>query len=402
LEGLNVGTVPGLSPKKEPMRSRGVAAVLTALVVLVAAGLGANPPAIQWQRTFTGCRAADARWVEVTADQGFIIAGSTVTTGSTPLEGVFAVMLLRLNSQGDSVWVRYFHSTALFTVGHSVRQTPDGGFVVAGLVYDTTTTLDGCFAFLIRTDSLGNELWRQYYGDLVTDGFVVSLTDDGGYVLSGIGAASDSTTMVFKLDSVGQVQWQRRYLPGYFKTEQTVPIEQTSDRGYIVGNRTSLLKLDSLGDVQWQRSYPGAERVWSVRETPDSGFIATGEGAYGTDPVFRDSVKFFLLKTDRHGNQTWLRDLYGGRVRAGRCVELTSDGGYVAAGGTDPLSGLFGLVIRTDSAGTVLWTKKLASRSGAYSVRQLADGGYVVVGRSTDIPPTGQKLTVWRLAADSE
>ena len=376
--------------------------VMVALTALAAAAFGANPPAIQWQRTFTGYRGAEARWVEVTADQGFIIAGSTDTTGSTLLKRVYAVMLLKLNSQGDLVWVRYF-PTLGFSVAHSVRQTPDRGFVVAGqTMYDMNLNLRGGFTFLIRTDSLGNELWRQYYRDKLTTGFVVSLTDDGGYVLSAFDPGSDSTIMVFKLDSVGQVQWQRRYLPGYFKTEQTVPIEQTSDRGFIVGTRTSLLKLDSLGNVQWQHGYPGAERIWSVRETPDSGFIATGEGAYGTDPVFRDSVKFFLLKTDRHGNQTWLRDLYGGRVRAGRCVELTSDGGYIAAGGTCPISGLFGLVIRADSTGTVLWTKSLAARSGAYSVRQLADGGYIVVGWSSDASLEGLKLTVWRLAPDSK
>ena len=66
--------------------------------------------------------------------------------------------------------------------GHSVQQTTDGGYVIAGDTF-VGTKVDG---LLIKTDSNGEKEWSITYGGLYTDITVhVQQTNDGGYILTG-------------------------------------------------------------------------------------------------------------------------------------------------------------------------------------------------------------------------
>ena len=132
-----------------------------------------------WTRTYGGSSGDMGFDVQQTSDGGFIIAGGTVSYGA----GGFDVYLIKTGETGDTLWTRTFGDSDC-EEGYSVQQTADGGYIIAGF-----TQSHGAIAndvYLIKTDDLGNEEWHQTFGGGNTDnGHSVYQTVDGGYIVAG-------------------------------------------------------------------------------------------------------------------------------------------------------------------------------------------------------------------------
>ena len=96
-----------------------------------------------WERTFGGTGYDYAYSVQQTADGGFVLAGSTDSLAQAVLTPTLSARMRRGTSYGRRP------SAVPPTAAHSVQQTADGGFVLAG------------GAWLIRTDAQGNTLWEK-------------------------------------------------------------------------------------------------------------------------------------------------------------------------------------------------------------------------------------------------
>lgn len=130
-----------------------------------------------------------------------------------------------------------------------------------------------------------------------------------GYTASGAYGGSDA--WVLKLDSDGNIQWQKTY--GGTSDDQANSIQQTPDGGYIVGGFTSsywnqydpynkawVLKLDSNGNIEWQKTYGGCNfqgRANSIQQTSDGGYAVAGTTDFGGGPG-----DVWVLKLDSNGN----------------------------------------------------------------------------------------------------
>jgi len=98
-----------------------------------------NPDgSVNWQHSF-GDPGSAFYSVTGTSDNGIVLTGFTDSH----------MWLMRLDHDGNLVWSReHYESSA----GYSVRQTFDGGFIIAGSV-----EMDGTYyAWLVKTDSEGN------------------------------------------------------------------------------------------------------------------------------------------------------------------------------------------------------------------------------------------------------
>jgi len=133
----------------------------------------------QWSRTYGGAGAEGAHAALQTADGGYVLAGGTWSFGA----GGADVWLVRTDADGNELWARTFGGTG-DDLGFAVDQTEDGGFIVAG-----TTTSSGEGAedlWLVRTDADGNELWNRTFGGPGRDeAYGVRQTRDGGFVATG-------------------------------------------------------------------------------------------------------------------------------------------------------------------------------------------------------------------------
>jgi len=142
----------------------------------------------------------------------------------------------------------------------------------------------------------GYSLWARVYGGQGDDFGTFKRTSDGGYIIAGQTlsfGAGGGDLLVMKLDSNGNIQWQKTY--GGPGQDLAYDVEETQDGGYIVGGGTGsfgaggwdmwILKLDSHGNVQWQKTYGGwgvgidglnAEYVDNLLQTSDGGYIVVG------------------------------------------------------------------------------------------------------------------------------
>jgi len=132
-----------------------------------------------WTRTYGGDQ-RDYGWeVVVTPDGGFAVAAQTASFGA----GRDDVYLVKTDASGDSLWTRTYGGSSL-DYGFSLQHTSDGGYVVAGFTYSFGA--GGYDLYVVKTDANGNTLWTRTYGGSGYDyARSVRQTTDGGYIVAG-------------------------------------------------------------------------------------------------------------------------------------------------------------------------------------------------------------------------
>jgi len=310
-----------------------------------------------WSRFYGGSQTYDGRCVRQTYEGGFIIAGGTWVSNRRSYD----VLLIKTNSQGDTLWTKTYGDTGM-DYGWSVQQSRDSGYVIVG---ETSSRGAGRGdVFLIKTDWRGDTLWTRAYGGAMQDrGFSVWQTWDGGYILVGDTRSFGDTlgdVYVIRTNPQGDTLWTKQL--GGNRPDGATSIQQTRDGGYILTGGTEsfakwrdavyLVKLDSLGNVLWQRTYDGydSERGSSVRQTADDGYIIAGStSSYGAG-----MFDIYLLRTDSLGDTTWTRTYGGDYEDEGTSVSLAGDGGYIISGVTNSFGagGFDFYVVKTDPYGS--------------------------------------------------
>ncbi|MEO0080785.1 MAG: FlgD immunoglobulin-like domain containing protein [candidate division WOR-3 bacterium] len=323
--------------------------------------------------------------VEQTADGGYIVGGH-VQTGDS-LHCTYNMILLRTDSLGDTLWKALYQD---WRMGYECLMA-DGGCIIVGDTFDND---NGHVVVAAKVDSTGKELWRNkfFISASVSTGAAAS-TADGGVIVTGIFEDACGTHLgLEKVDSRGELSWFRTYpVPG---EEASVgkSVVQTSDGGYIVSGLLRdttdtlymyLVKTDSLGETLWTKVRNRWNRYqfadgMSIRQTDDGGYIITGS----TQDTAQQDGGPMLMKTDYLGEIQWLRVCGGNGIWA-HCVRQTWDKGYVIAGPGGPRRAA--CLIRTDSLGDTLWTRSFRppftlGTVSAFWVEQTADRGYVLTG----------------------
>jgi hypothetical protein len=302
----------------------------------------------RWERTYGGTDADAGYSVQQTQDTGCIVAGYTYSFGNSG-----QVYLIKTDATGDTLWTRTYGGTGS-DAGESVRQTTDGGYIVAGY---TNSFGYGWQVYLIKTNASGDTLWTKTYGGTDADaGYSVQQTTDGGYIVAGYTASFGN------------------------------------------GNQVYLIKTNTSGDSLWTQTYGGANTEWgySIQQTSDTGYVVAG-----LTTSFGNGYQVYLIKTNASGDTLWTKTYGGTSDDEGYSVQQTSDGGYIIAGYTNSFGyGWQVYLIKTNASGDTLWTKTYggASWDRGYLVQQTSDEGYVLVGETTSF---GNGVQVYLIKTDA-
>ncbi len=133
-----------------------------------------------WTRTYGGSSVDRAYYIQQTADAGYIITGSTHSFGA----GNYDVWLIKTNASGDTLWTRTYGGRGE-DCGNAVQQTDDKGYILSG--YTSSFPAGIRDAWLIKTDDAsGDIIWTKTFGGGDHDaGYDVRQTPDGGYIIAG-------------------------------------------------------------------------------------------------------------------------------------------------------------------------------------------------------------------------
>jgi Secretion system C-terminal sorting domain len=419
---------------------------IVCLITISLAGVYAQTPAIEWQRTIGGDSQDAIFSAAQTTDGGYILGGyssSGISGEKTDTSrGYEDYWVVKLNSTGIIEWDKTYggDSTDYLQV---VLQTAEGGYMLGGYTYSSNTgdksdPAKGSWdTWLIKIDPAGNIEWDKSYGGDEKDGLVsMKQTSDGGYLfwaVSKTNANGDKTEIsrglsdywIVKIDSLGTIEWEKTI--GSTNMDHILSLDETSDGGYLLagfsmsgtgGEKTQasfgfwdfwIVKLDALLNVEWDKSFGGtsSEHIMSAKQLSNGnyligGFSSSGASGNKVEPT-RGIYDYWILEIDALGNKNWEK-AYGGssaeEMRAG--ISITSSGDYILGGfsqsdiggeKTDSTRGADDYwLIKTDLNGDIIWDKTIGG-SGTeflYSVTPTTDNGYLVAGWS-DSPISGEK-----------
>jgi hypothetical protein len=365
---------------------RPLAAVALASALLLT-GCGKDDPTrprlpAGWAKSYSTDVYSAGMAVKQTADGGYIVAG-----WAGPAVDDVDVLLLKTDAAGDSLWARTF-AAPNWAAGVSVLQTAEGGYVVLADYHGNS----GEF-WLIRTDPYGGMVWNQFkgYGDRDEVPSEVQQTADGGYILIGTThlGGGDYDSWLVKIGPGGETHWNQT--KGFSDRQETgVSVQQTSDLGYIMlgttygggsGHRDGwLVKTYANGNTHWYETFPFGFAVSShtIRKTADGAYVGMAD-----IDITGDRQAIVIFTCDESGNGGWAKTNDGSGDFWGGEVQQTADGGFMVAGTNRPAAGSPSdfCLIKFDQAGETLWTRTFDAgddecRAGA----QTADGGYILCG----------------------
>ena len=247
---------------------------------------------------------------------------------------------------------------------------------------------------MVKTDSYGDEQWNKTYGGSKRDNEgILKQTNDGGYLLIGSTESFGngySDYWLVKTDGNGNEEWNKTY--GGFDWEKAWAGQITSDGGIIIAGYTEypyvqilLIKTDMYGNEEWSKTYGDinfSTTAFSLQETSDNGFIITGYG------YSNGTCNLLLLKTDIDGEEQWNKTFEGEACfdSIGYSVKQTLDGGFIATGTTEIIGDFYisALLVKTDNNGNLQWYKTFnrTLNSRGWAVNQTNDKGYIIVGET--------------------
>jgi hypothetical protein len=344
---------------------------------------------VTWTKTYGGGCSDFGYSVQQTSDNGYIITG--YTTSFNVNHGDF--YLIKADANGDTVWTKTYGGND-GDFGYSVQQTSDEGYIVAG--YTFSFGAGAADVYLIKIDGNGNSIWTKTYGGSNYDYcHSVQQTLDGGFIIAGsttLDGASRHDVYLIKTDANGDIVFEKTF--GGVYDDKSYSAQQTSDGGFIVAGWTNsfgagngdfyLIKTDVNGDTIWTKTYGGSRSDWgySVQQTSDDGYIIAGT----TSSFGVGYADIYLIKTDANGDTTWTKTYGAYDDDRGYSVQQTSDGGYIIAGYTYSFSlGESDIyLVKTDANGNLVWSKTYGGigYDEGYSVQQTLDGGYIIAGKT--------------------
>src|SRR5438132_8482611 len=321
----------------------------------------------------------------------------------------------------SATWAKAYNIPYSYSVDESVAQTSSGGYVVGASCTAAAVTTPNCntvsepTAMVMRVDSSGNIQSQTQYNYLrypySTPLNLIRLTSDGGAIFAGnaqFGCPATGQTScgtIVKVDPNGNVQWANDL---QFATSSTagpltwpLDLQQTTDGGYVVAGYTFapassynpfVVKLSSMGQIQWQHVFvdPNSQysAAYSVRQTPDGGYVAVGELTYYVSSS-TVTTQILVIKLGSTGTLVWQHGYTIGTDSYAESLALTSDGGFIVSGSVSITTGSSYsssvLLLKLDSTGNPQFAKTYAP-SGSISdlaitgVQQTSDGGYAFSG----------------------
>lgn len=269
--------------------------------------------------------------VEATTDGGSVLLAHSGGYNCEPV-----TWIVKLDATGAPQWqeeVRCSGNIAGggFDLGTALRQTADGGYVIAGGVRDCEanpvcryTTSVQC-GLVEKLDANGQLVWSRVYSASPSSTSLNDIwqTRDGGFVTAGsfIDLNSDIGALFLKLDGQGKVQWQTTIGPEGRTHAFINAVQQTADGGYLAtgefyrasadpaSTSVFVVRLDGDGSVRWQRGFntfdasgniTAVEHALAMTQTADGGFAVAGNWVTkGPDACCGGPL---LMKLDANGN----------------------------------------------------------------------------------------------------
>lgn len=221
------------------------------------------------------------------------------------------LIVLRTNEYGDTLWTKYFGGSTTSLIGQSIIQTNDSGFVICGSITDGPGGPSK--VFIMRLNSLGDSLWmKTYHYSLYDYGYVVFSIENSGYLAictseNIVNESNPDFVYLIRTDKNGDTLWTKIFGAN---SGQGLSATKLTGGGYVlvatkrdtISNtlKIFLVRINETGEILWSKvvGRPGEEWGISIKQTVDNGIVVCGMFA---SLLSSDTLNVFVVKTDSVG-----------------------------------------------------------------------------------------------------
>ena len=307
----------------------------------------------QWYYRYGGQDEEGGKFVRQTSNGGFIIAGLAHSWGA----GGYDSWLVRLNPQGQLQWSRTF-GTGNDDFGLCTDETPDGGFLMGGFWGSPQ------YGFILKTDANGNPVWQKNVE--LTNAWVnyVEALPGGDIFIAGqfIGPFGGQDMFAARLNSLGNPIWTRSYgMAGNDGIDWDLTGKITPTGNLLISASTSsmgqgydmlLMSLEgTTGNIQWSKVLQGSgeDRAHFVNFTSNNLILQSGY----TTSWGNGGADVLFNVYDTVGNRLWSKTYGSSSLDKGWGIQETQDGGFLVSASTQGFGALYfdPMFIKVDSLG---------------------------------------------------
>lgn len=256
---------------------------------------------------------------------------------------------------------------------------------------------------VVAATSANAASWEKIFAKKSTDVFrSVIESPAGGYICAGYTADStvnDSDAYAVRLNTAGDTLWTRTFNGTASRKDLFYKVINTSDGGFaFCGYTTSYgtgsddalwVKMDANGNILWTKIWGGTgkDRAQDIIQTLDGGFVIVGY----TTSAPAQYYDAFIVKTNSAGDTLWSKRYGSFSYDDANAVRQLPDGGYLLGGQSTNGAQLDMYLVRTNPVGDTLWTKKIGT-AGTDNIEHLirnADGTFILGGGTDDLSGLG-------------
>jgi hypothetical protein len=304
-------------------------------------------------------------------DGGFVLSGYTIDT-------LMRAIFIRYNAEGDTLFTKEYFNTNYplkdYLRPYDMKQTPDGGFVLAN--WFGTPTVGDTEVSVLKIDSQGNEQWHKIYGTPLRERPESILVAQNGDII--VGALRNNTNMV--------------------------------NNNYIF--TTWIMGLNGEGDMVWSYFSPYGELRGAANDMVllDDGSLLVASGV-GTER-FSTSVnqvffeKYLMKLNPAPYNIEWDLEFNGQHpsslTKMSNLIMTNGGNNFVAAGtsyhqisvpgpfGWENTWTTKGWLAKGTLSGEVEWEREYLffenqqNKHTIYSIKETEDLGFIIAGESRD------------------
>ncbi len=292
--------------------------------------------------------------------------------------------VISLSTLGQPGFEKSFGNNSSYDEFMSVSRTPDGGYAFWGNTSNTTTLLSNLF--LLKTDQDGNLMWSKTFSFPI-DVFATKVVsnNNGELFLTGYTYENNppyDDIILIKADPTGNIIWSHRYGGADIDEGNDMAMDDNGDlimAGYTYSFGTTLksgyaIKVNSNGGIIWSKTF-----AQNVNQEFNGVSVVSGNNYVFTGLTQRTpGINFdgFVVKTDSAGIIVWGKSSGGTSTETFYHSYEDQNGTlYVSGGSSTGTTGgtLDGLVVSYNSTGNRTLTKTYgtAAVDRAYSI---ADG----------------------------
>jgi hypothetical protein len=252
-----------------------------------------NNGVLTWQKSFGFSGSDYGTSMIQTNDNGFLLSGVIDVTasngdGNSRVSQRHAggdIWTIKLDAIGNFEWSKYFGGSFTDTA-FGVEKTADNGFIIVGSSdsndVDITNNKGSYDFWVLKISSTGTLLWEKSFGGTeIDEARAITSTNDGNFIIVGDTRSSDinvsnnngaADLWMLKISPEGTILWEKTIGATGFDVARSV--SKTQDNGFIISgssrsseggftnqgqNDAWVLKIDANGNILWQNTIGGTE-----------------------------------------------------------------------------------------------------------------------------------------------